>query len=850
MKESRTKVVLGLFLASAVVVLALSLYTGVAMSSLSGSLDQSRSERLVAEAASASLIVSAQELNNFTQPGDIQNDSYAQMIHRLTAFAALHNINEIFYLRQLPDGNMQYIISNLSSANLNNLSSSPIEPTSLTLNALSGAISVISFEDYKSTSGSKDHLQAYAPVFDQTGEVVAIAGVGVTGDALKSVDDQIRNLTIILLACVAVVILAACANVLLQIRKENELQERVHQQALMVDISRTLISDKDIETNIYEVLHNTAVFLGAQRAYLLDTISDPQELVLRHFWEDDEFGQKGIEAELGLIIKSASSVFEPTVGIGDSYSVLLCSNTARDDEGAYEQLYDIGILSFAWAPLYVENNLWGILLLDYIDEPHRWTPSERQLINSAASDLAGAIARNRFNEEREQALDHAVQASEAKSEFLSNMSHEMRTPMNAIIGMTTIALGSDDPERKDYCLNHIKNASSNLLNIINDVLDMSSLQSYSLELVPRPFSVRDAIKESSAEFVHKVSEHSQTFIVNVDDAIPDVLIGDKKRLIQVVGNLLSNANKFTADGGSISLDIKHKGVDENGHRIYVSVTDNGIGISPSLQKNLFASFEQVDSGASRKYGGTGLGLAISRRIVQLMDGYIGLDSEPDKGSTFYFTISLPEGSKEDLMSAAQPPSVAKKPVGDGDGSSGAGAGSGAGSGAGDGDGDGAVGAGNSQPVDEFGQSAAGDALVVENDVNDLAADFSKYHILLAEDIEINREVVFALLESTGIKIDVATNGIEALQAISDHVDDYDLVFMDLQMPEMDGLDATRRIRALPLVKARTLPIIAMTANVFQEDVDQCLAAGMNNHIGKPINIREIYKILREYRPER
>ena len=384
-------------------------------------------------------------------------------------------------------------------------------------------------------------------------------------------------------------------------------------------------------------------------------------------------------------------------------------------------------------------------------------------------------------------------ASQAKSDFLSNMSHEMRTPMNAIIGMATIGKKSKEMSRKDYALNKIENASTHLLRIINDVLDMSKIEADKLELSNVDFCFDEMLQGIVTVINFSVEEKHQTFSIQEDSNLPYHIIGDDQRLAQVIMNLLSNAVKFTPDGGQINLNISLVCENDGFCELMVEVSDTGIGISPEEQTRLFRAFEQAESGTSRKFGGTGLGLSISKRIVELMAGNIWVESEPGKGSRFIFTVKVKRGYKEKADS----------------------------------------------PAHEVSQP---DNLSEE----DLSNVFTGKKLLIAEDVEVNREIILALLEDTGLEIDCAENGREAFDMVAAAPDKYDLVFMDMQMPEMDGLEATRRIRAQIRHRDRGLPIIAMTANVFKSDVEECFSAGMNGHIGKPLNLNEVLACLRKY----
>ncbi|MDR2595930.1 MAG: response regulator [Treponema sp.] len=390
--------------------------------------------------------------------------------------------------------------------------------------------------------------------------------------------------------------------------------------------------------------------------------------------------------------------------------------------------------------------------------------------------------------------EEAKSASEAKSRFIANMSHEMRTPLNAITGMTAIGKNAKDMERKDYALDKIKDASTHLLGVINDVLDMSKIEANMLELSPVEFNFEKMLQNTAAVINFRVDEKNQKLTIHIDSKIPKTLIADDQRLSQVITNLLSNAVKFTHEKGSIILEAHCIGEEKDVYTIQISVTDNGIGISDEQQKRLFMSFQQAESSTTRKYGGTGLGLAISKSIVELMDGKIWITSEPEKGSTFSFTIMAKRGKTVEI-------------------------------------------------VNEY---TAGDSRQAEQTQTDINGLFAGRRVLLAEDVEINREVVLALLEPTQLEIDCAENGAEAVRMFSEAPNRYELIFMDVQMPEMDGYEATRRIRSLDIQNGKIVPIVAMTANAFREDIEECLAAGMDDHIGKPIDFEMVIEKLRTY----
>jgi len=402
-------------------------------------------------------------------------------------------------------------------------------------------------------------------------------------------------------------------------------------------------------------------------------------------------------------------------------------------------------------------------------------------------DLTGIVVLAHDNTEMHNANVRSEAATQAKSSFLANMSHEIRTPLNAIIGMTKIGKSAADKERMAYCFNKIEDASHHLLGVINDVLDVSKIESGKFELSPVEFSFEKMLQGVVNVVNFRADEKHQKINIVIDKRIPAFMIGDDQRLAQVITNLLSNAVKFTPDNGDINVNARLLSEENDLHTIQINVSDTGIGISPEQQARLFTSFQQAESNTTRRYGGTGLGLAIAKNIVEMMNGTIWIESELGKGATFAFTFKLKRAERDGT---------------------------------------------DHQEVTVTQESSI--------------MQFEGRRILLAEDVEINREIVLALLEPTLLTIDCAENGVEAVRIFNDAPDLYDMIFMDVQMPQMDGYEATRRIRELDTPKAKSIPIIAMTANVFREDVEKCLEVGMNDHVGKPLDFDEIIKILHMY----
>jgi len=530
----------------------------------------------------------------------------------------------------------------------------------------------------------------------------------------------------------------------------------------------------------------------------------------------------------------------------------------------------------------------------------------------------------------ERAREDAELASAAKSEFLLDMSHEMRTPLNAIIGMTSIARKSGSIERKEYCLKKIEDASTHLLYVINDILDISKIETNKLELISESFVFERTIQKAVNMINFQAEEKRQYFSVNLSDDIPPTLMGDSKRLIQVITNLLSNAVKFTPEGGSVRFDARMVTNENDVNSVQIEVIDSGIGISAENQARLFHTFHQAAAASrtTKEIAKAGMGLAISRHLVELMGGRIWVDSELGMGTTVGFTFPAARGEniENKLLSNNQYWANIRALVVD--------------------DapntlvyfrseaahlsiscdialsGEAALeqieknglydiyfidwkmkgmnGIETAAKIKELSGGKPKPSIVIllsavdwkqiETDARtagieyylqkplfrsdivdclyncfgpktgegsreqDKKDDFEGYRLLLVEDMEINREIVIAHLEPTKITIDCAENGKAAVKKVMNAEKPYDVIFMDLQMPEMDGYEAAFKIRKLEEERyggsfsgpAKQTPIIAMTASVFREDIEKCLEIGMNDHIGLPLDIDEVLKKLHFY----
>lgn len=448
----------------------------------------------------------------------------------------------------------------------------------------------------------------------------------------------------------------------------------------------------------------------------------------------------------------------------------------------------------------------------------------RQLnIANKAAHEAEAVARRAEVVARE-AEAKAVNASAAKSDFLSNMSHDIRTPINGIIGMLDIAdLHRDNHEEVLGYLDRIRGVTNHLLTLINDVLDMSKAESGKVELSHEAFDMRELLSECIDITAGQIQGRDLAFHENLDGLEHRYLYGSPLHLRRIFLNILGNAVKYTNDGGHITFTVDELTSENAGvAQIRVATADDGIGMSKEFQKEIFEPFTRADNTNSSELRGTGLGMAITKNLVDLMGGTIEVESELGAGSTFTVVLPLEINAAANVAAAAGA-------------SSGMAAGAAAGAGVVAGTGTG------------MGIAAAGAAGIDGSAQTTEPRDISGFKLLLVEDNELNREIAKTLLEEKGAIITEATNGQEALDIFSAaRPGTFDAILMDVMMPVMDGLDSTRAIRALNRVDAAQIPIIAMTANAFAEDVAAAKEAGMNEHLAKPLNFDVVAKTLSKY----
>lgn len=389
----------------------------------------------------------------------------------------------------------------------------------------------------------------------------------------------------------------------------------------------------------------------------------------------------------------------------------------------------------------------------------------------------------RLNQELAQARDAAEGSNRSKSAFLANMSHEIRTPMNAILGLVHLALQTELTSKQREYLDTVSNSAQSLLEIINGILDVSRIEAGKLQMETIPFSLDGVVSRSVGLLAQRAQQKKLSLLHQVESDIPDALVGDPLRLEQVLVNLLGNAVKFT-DSGSIVLHISRGSAQPPPNQVMLELTvrDTGIGMDAETLARLFKPFSQGDTSTTRTHGGSGLGLTICRHLAEMMGGTITVESSPGSGSSFCFTALL-----------------------------------------------------------GVGKQGRHKTKINRQDLAQQYRMLKGLRVLLAEDHTINRQIACEILEAVGIQVKTVNNGQEAVTFMQEHGNDIDLILMDIQMPVLDGLEATRRIRQF--FSSKRLPIIAMTAHALHEERDVCLAAGMNDHLAKPFVVEKLYELL-------
>ena len=646
---------------------------------------------------------------------------------------------------------------------------------------------------------------SYTPVTDGYGNVMAIIGIDTNLESIGKQMNEFLMFSIIIAVCVSgliiILMLIMLQSIIIRpVKKLTDISTEIangnitvgipgsildrsdemgvlgHSYELMRSAMEQLVSNNemmfsDIITGRIDTRGDSARFSGLY-ARLIDSMNDTLDVIGLYF---DSIPASFAILEPGYDIVFSNQNFKETfVSYTETEFMQALLDDADEDHGSLKQKFAEAISRgpyecLRWLTAYGEKRCYSFIC-------SKVAHGENQ---------SGAVIVISDNTELVRAKDNALSASKAKSEFLSRVSHELRTPLNAIMSLAKLGLGDKDAMLSLNRFEQIVSSSAHLSNIINDVLEMSRMESGKTEIRYAPMDIHNLIDECVTMLALRVQENSNEILPRVDPAIPALVIGDEFRIKQILINLLSNSSKFT-ENGRITVEADCLQQSDNECRVQFTVSDTGIGMSESFLSRMFTPFEQEDSFLSRRYEGSGLGLSISKNLVTLMSGTMDVTSELGAGSRFVFTLSFEIASGE--------------------------------------------------------QAETQDYEIADDEEASIAGK----HMLLVDDVEINRMIVLELLSDSGLIIDEAANGEEALQKYLESPQGYyDCILMDLQMPKMNGYQATSAIRAAERAD-NDVPVIAMTANALKEDIDKTVEYGMDAHLAKPIDFDLCLKTIRMY----
>ena len=701
---------------------------------------------------------------------------------------------------------------------------------------------------------------------------------------------------------------------LTDITERKNTTERLRKQSILLQgvaqATNHLLMQQDLNQAITNAIDTIGKATNADRVYIFENHQNPETGVKltsqRYKWIKETASIQINNPDFQhIIIDAAMSNWDCNLMQGKTIK-----GAVKDFSIKEKQILDLNnIKTILITPIFVNNKYWGFIGIDNCSDQREWDKEEESMLITLSASIGSIILRKKTEDNLLKAMKEAQSSTEAKSAFLATMSHEIRTPMNGVIGMTSLLLQTKiTPEQHEY-LNAIRISGNNLLNIINDILDFSKIESNKMILEEQPFDINKVMEDVVDILSLKINDKKLEYFYLINPDIKNLIIGDISRLRQILVNLIENAIKFTNRGG-VSIYVNEIKNINNQVTLIFKIKDTGIGISDDKLKNIFQPFTQADSSISRKFGGTGLGLVISQKLVELMGGKLTVESIPEQGSMFSFTIQTAYDNQFSLnykiIKFLNTKMHIITPLGDN--------------------------------INKFqnlfikhgvelilhdslanfaeyrkNNKNDGDVCVFEDNITDLTnyelltslkeeskkpfllltnnttTNLSKYfdtiinkpikytilynellrllkpteaaeeyesiyildtqlaekhplNILVAEDNIINQKLVTRMFDKMGYQVDIAANGIEVIQALERQK--YNLIFMDVQMPEMDGLEATRIIKKDFTTNSPT--IIAITANAMQGDKEICFAAGMDDYISKPIKIEEVELMIKKW----
>ena len=566
---------------------------------------------------------------------------------------------------------------------------------------------------------------------------------------------------------------------------EREINQRTKLLQTVNSISDELLGsgNKTFTTALHRSMGRIGIVLEVDRVYIWKNEQRGEEVFCSQVYEWSSSG--GEHQQYGTSTAAVPFPDDWLPNLSENRCVNSVVKSGHNDWRRH--LSTQSALSIIVVPVFILNEFWGFVGFDDCRNERLFTDIEEAILRTISLLFATSVLHNEMTSDLMRTTEAALAASKAKSEFLANISHEIRTPLNAITGMSSIARRSDSVDEIHHFLDRINKFVQHLLSIINNVLDMSKIEAGKIEMLEKPFNLIAMLHNVKSIIDAQAEQKQLNLSTELSTSLPETVIGDETRLSQALINLLSNAVKFTPNGGYVYFTVEtgDSPTDEF-IRLVFTIRDNGIGIASEIIPKLFHKFEQADAGISREFGGTGLGLAITRRIVEMMQGKVEVESTLDKGSCFTVHVLLRRGATD--------VAVVREKI-------------------------------ETMPIKDI---------------------FENRRALLVEDIDINREIIVAMLKDTGMQIDMAENGKHAVEIFKDNPELYDIIFMDLQMPVMDGYTATEQIRALDIASAQSVPILAMTANAFVEDIRHCMDCGMNDHIAKPIDYIKLIEKIKKY----